>query len=68
MRLRNAQQHVSMAMANGMAIDDVDREIIEPSGLEDLEKAALWLLAFHMQPRRVQRAFVDEALEMFAAA
>ena len=46
-------------MRHGDSIDDVDCEVIERSGLNGDQKAALWLYAWSFVPRRRQRASAE---------
>lgn len=43
-------------MRRGGSFDDVEEEIVERSGLEEDQKAALWLYAWSFVPKRDQRA------------
>ena len=38
------------------SFDDVEAEIIDRSGLDERQKAALWLYAWSFVPKRIQRA------------
>jgi hypothetical protein len=58
---------VRRSMSDGGTVDDVDAEIIEPSGLTADEKAALWLYAWSYVPRRVQRRCADLHLRLAAS-
>lgn len=49
-------REIRRRMRHGDSIDDVDLEVIERSGLNVDQKAALWLYAWSFVPRRKQRA------------
>ncbi len=65
--LAHARADVRRRMSRGGSVDDVDAEIIEPSGLSADEKAALWLYAWSYVPRRMQRRWADRHLQMAAS-
>ncbi len=65
--LGRARADVQRRMRGGGSVDDVDAEIIEPSGFSPDEKAALWLYAWSYVPRRMQRRWADRALQMGAS-
>jgi hypothetical protein len=50
------QERIRIRMRGGGSFDDVESEIIERSGLDERQKAALWLYAWSFVPKRVQRA------------
>jgi hypothetical protein len=54
-------------MSRGGSVDEVDAEIIEPSGFSADEKAALWLYAWSYVPRRTQRKSAELHLRLAAA-
>jgi hypothetical protein len=62
--LSDTRTLVRRRMSRGSSIDDVDAEIIEPSGLSADEKAALWLYAWSFVPRRAQRKSADLQLSL----
>lgn len=64
--LGRARADVHRRMSRGGSVDDVDAEIIEPSGFSADEKAALWLYAWSYVPRRMQRRYADRHLQMVA--
>jgi hypothetical protein len=57
-------EEIRMRMRHGEAIDDVEIELIERSGLSPNEKAAMWLYAWSFVPRRKQRAFAELHLRL----
>ena len=62
--LRGARADVRRHMTRGGSVDDVDAEIIEPSGVSADEKAALWLYAWSFVPRRAQRKSAELHLRL----
>jgi hypothetical protein len=62
--LGRARANVHRRMSRGGSVDDVDAEIIEPSGFSADEKAALWLYAWSYVPGRMQRRWADRQLQM----
>jgi hypothetical protein len=62
--LGRARADVRRRMSCGGSVDDVDAEVIEPSGLNADEKAALWLYAWSYVPRRMQRRWAERNLQM----
>jgi hypothetical protein len=64
--LGQARAAVRRRMSRGGSVDDVDAEIIEPSGFSADEKAALWLYAWSYVPRRMQRRWADRHLQTAA--
>ena len=62
--LRGARADVRRRMNRGGAVDDVDAEVIEPSGFSADPKAALWLYAWSFVPRRAQRKSADLHLRL----
>lgn len=62
--LGRVRADVRRRMSGGGSVDDVDAEIIEPSGLSADEKAALWLYAWSYVPRRMQRRWAERHLQM----
>jgi hypothetical protein len=53
--LTEARSEVRRRMTHGSSVDDVDSDLIEPSGLSADQKAALWLYAWSFVPGRKQR-------------
>ena len=64
--LGQARADVRRRMSRGGSVDDIDAEIIEPSGFSADEKAALWLYAWSYVPSRMQRRWADRHLQMSA--
>ena len=62
--LGRARADVRRRMSRGGSVDDVDAEIIEPSGFSTDEKAALWLYAWSYVPPRMQRRWAERHLQM----
>ena len=62
--LTRARAEVHRRMSRGSPIDDVDSELIEPSGFSADQKAALWLYAWSFVPRRSQRRSADLHLRL----
>jgi hypothetical protein len=58
------QEQIRRRMRDGDSIDDVDLEVIERSGLNADQKAALWLYAWSFVPRRKQRASAELHLRL----
>jgi hypothetical protein len=63
MGLRQAQHDVSSLVRSRAAFDSIEERIDEIPGLEDQERAALWLYAWSRQGRSWQRAAADQLLE-----
>ena len=63
MGLRQAQHDVSGLVRSRAAFDSIEERIDEIPGLEDQERAALWLYAWSRQGRSWQRATADQLLE-----
>lgn len=53
-RISQLQNEIHARMARRGSLDDVEGELIAPSGLSDDQKAALWLYAWSHLPRRTQ--------------
>ena len=53
--MKRIQGEIQTRMRRRGSIDAVHAELIEPSGLSDDEKAALWLYAWSHLPHRTQR-------------
>jgi hypothetical protein len=64
--LGQARADVRRRMRRGGSVDDIDAEIIEPSGFSADEKAALWLYAWSYVPARMQRRWADRHLQTAA--
>jgi hypothetical protein len=62
--LTRARADVRRRMSRGSPINDVDSELIEPSGFSADQKAALWLYAWSFVPRRAQRRSADLQLRL----
>jgi hypothetical protein len=62
--LTSARIEVRRRMKHGSTIDDVDAEVIEPTGFTKDEKAALWLYAWSFVPGRSQRKSAELHLLM----
>jgi hypothetical protein len=60
----SVQEQIRRRMRDGDSIDDVDLEVIERSGLNADQKAALWLYAWSFVPRRKQRASAELHLRL----
>jgi hypothetical protein len=63
MGLRQAQRDVSGLVRSRVAFDSIEERIDEIPGLEDQERAALWLYAWSHQGHRWQRATANQLLE-----
>lgn len=50
------QERIRLSMRGGGSFHDVEEKIIDRSGLDQDQKAALWLYAWSFVPRRTQRA------------
>jgi hypothetical protein len=66
-RLTGARADVRRRMSRGGSVDDIDADIIEPSGFSADEKAALWLYAWSYVPRRAQRKSAELHLRLAAS-
>lgn len=62
MGLRQAQRDVSGLIRSRVAFDAIEDRIEEIPGLDDQERAALWLYAWSRQSRRWQYDATDELL------
>ena len=56
-----AEGHVNMMLATGSPFDEIE-DYINKTKLRDLQKSALWLIAWSGQERSVQRRVAHEAL------
>jgi hypothetical protein len=65
--LRRTRADVRRCMSRGGSVDDADAQIIEPSGHNADEKAALWLYAWSFVPRRAQRRVAEVHLRLAAS-
>jgi hypothetical protein len=57
------QDVVGARMRDGEAFDTVEREVIEPSGLPEEQRSALWLFGWavaHEDGRRFRRRALDD--------
>jgi hypothetical protein len=63
MGLRKAQRDVSWLIRSQAEFDSIEERIDEIPGLDDQERAALWLYAWSRQGRGWQRATADELLD-----
>jgi hypothetical protein len=52
------QERIAFMMHGGISLDRIEADVIEPSGLSEDRKAALWLYAWSFKEGREQR---DEA-------
>jgi len=55
MDLVELQERIDLRLHHGGSLDDVEAEIIAPSGFGEEQKAALWLFASATVPKRTQR-------------
>jgi len=62
MGLRQAQRDVRWLVRSQAEFDSIEERIDEFRGLDDQERAALWLYAWSRQGRGWQRATADELL------
>jgi hypothetical protein len=56
-----AEEHVEMMLTVGSPFDEIE-DYINKTRLRDLQKSALWLIAWSGQERTVQRRVAHEAL------
>jgi hypothetical protein len=63
MGLRQAQRDVSSLVRSRVQFGSIEERIDEIPGLDDRERAALWLYAWSRQGRGWQRATADQLLE-----
>lgn len=63
MGLRQAQRDVTGLIRSRVAFDSIEDRIDSIPGLDDHERAALWLYAWSHQGRGWQRATADQLLE-----
>ena len=54
--LSSLQERVATMTHDGASLDRIETEVIEPSGLDPEQKAALWLYAWSFLEGREQRA------------
>jgi hypothetical protein len=66
MTLVEAQTRVEELVGGGAPFEVVE-EFVDAEGLTELQKAALWLLAWSCQDPRTQRRVAKEALALAAA-
>jgi hypothetical protein len=62
MGLRQAQRDIGGLIGSRVAFDVIEDRIEEIPGLDDRERAALWLYAWSRQSRRWQYDAADELL------
>jgi hypothetical protein len=62
MGLRQAQRDVRWLIRSQAEFDSIEERIDEFRGLDDQERAALWLYAWSRQGRGWQRATADQLL------
>lgn len=58
-----AEEHVEMMLTVGSPFDEIE-DYINKTKLRDLQKSALWLIAWSGQERSVQRRVAHEALAL----
>jgi hypothetical protein len=58
-----AEEHVQMMLTVGSPFDEIE-DYISKTKLRDLQKSALWLIAWSGQERTVQRRVAHEALAL----
>ena len=58
-----AEGHVNMMLTIGSPFDEIE-DYINKTKLRDLQKSALWLIAWSGQERSVQRRVAHEALAL----
>jgi hypothetical protein len=63
MGLSQAQHDVSSLVRSQVQFDSIEQRIDEILGLDDQERAALWLYAWSRQSRGWQRATADQLLD-----
>jgi hypothetical protein len=63
MGLQQAQRDVSGLIRSRIAFDSIEERIDQIPGLDDQERAALWLYAWSRQGRGWQLATADQLLE-----
>jgi hypothetical protein len=63
MGLKQAQRDVSWLIRSRVAFDSIEERIDQIPGLEDQERAALWLYAWSRQGRSWQHHTADQLLE-----
>jgi hypothetical protein len=63
MGLRQAQRDVSSLVRSRVQFGSIEERIDEIPGLDDRERAALWLYAWSRQGRGWQRATADQLLD-----
>jgi hypothetical protein len=63
MGLRQAQRDVSSLVRSRVQFGSIEERIDEIPGLDDRERAALWLYAWSRQARGWQRATADQLLD-----
>lgn len=63
MGLLQAQRDVGRLIRSRVAFDSIEERIDQIPGLDDQERAALWLYAWSRQGRGWQRATADQLLD-----
>ena len=58
-----SEEHVQMMLTVGSPFDEIE-DYINKTKLRDLQKSALWLIAWSGQERSVQRRVAHEALAL----
>ena len=58
-----AEEHVQMMLTVGSPFDEIE-DYINKTRLRDLQKSALWLIAWSGQERSVQRRVAHQALAL----
>jgi hypothetical protein len=64
--LKQLQGDVAGRMRRGETFASVEAEVIDPSGLSDAEKAALWLYGWSFVHRRLQRQEATAHIDVLA--
>jgi hypothetical protein len=64
MSTEQLRARIDSALRSGESLDDIDESLIEPSGLDQHQKAALWLYAFARQRRSRRLRFVRDHLQL----
>jgi hypothetical protein len=68
MGLLQAQRDVGRLIRSRVAFDSIEERIDQIPGLDDQERAALWLYAWSRQGRSWQRATADQLLDWIGGA
>jgi hypothetical protein len=66
--LKQVQGEVALRMRRGEAFASVEVEVIDPSGLSDAEKGALWLYGWSFVDWRRQRREAMAHIDVLAGA